>query len=86
MAVSKFPCLTLSRVNVMLDAKISLVPTHQLIVPSTLLAPATEIRTRKDTKIHTLKPLTYELFFQIAQKLKGQDVICYIHTYVTLKS
>ena len=61
MAVSKCPCLTLSRVNVMLDAKISLVPTHQLIVPSTLLAPATEIRTHKATKIHTLKPLTYEL-------------------------
>ena len=49
------------------DAKISLVPTHQLIVPSTLLAPATEIRIHKATKterykatkIHTLKPLTY---------------------------
>ena len=27
------------------------VPTHQLIVPSALLAPA--------TKIHTLRPLTY---------------------------
>ena len=46
---SKCPFLTLSRVNVknlsslILDAKISLVPTHQLIVPSTLLAPATEI-------------------------------------------
>ena len=37
MAVSKCPCLTLSRVNVMLDAKISLVPKHQLNVPSTLL-------------------------------------------------
>ena len=48
----------------MLDAKISLVPTHQLIVLSTLLAPATEIRTHKATKIHTLKPLTYGLFFQ----------------------
>ena len=59
MAVSNCPCLTLSRVNVMLDAQISLVPTHQLI-PSTLLAPATEIRTHKNT----LKPLTYEPFFQ----------------------
>ena len=48
MAVSKCPCLTLS--NVMLDAKISLVPTHQLIVPSTILALATNIRTYKDTK------------------------------------
>ena len=45
----------------MLDAKISLVPTHQLIVPSTLLAPATDIRTYKATKIHTFKPLTSEL-------------------------
>ena len=60
MAVSNCPCLTLSRVNVMLDAQISLVPTHQLIVPSTLLAPATEIRTHKNT----LKPLTYQPFFQ----------------------
>ena len=42
-------CLTLSRVNVTLDAKISFVPTHQLIVPSTLLAPATHIRTHKAT-------------------------------------
>ena len=54
MAVSKCPCLTLS--NVMLDAKISLVPTHQLIVPSTILALETKIRTykaTKATKIHT---------------------------------
>ena len=50
MAVSKCPCLTLSRVNVMLDAKISLVATHQLKVPWTLLAPATDIRTYKATK------------------------------------
>ena len=48
MAVSKCPCLTLS--NVMLDAKISLVPTHQLIVPSTILALATNIRIYKATK------------------------------------
>ena len=33
-----------------LDAKISVVPKHQLIVPSTLLAPATHIRTDKVTK------------------------------------
>ena len=70
MAVSKCPCLTLSLVNVMLDDKISLVPTHQLIVSSTLLAPATEIRTHKATEIHTLKPLTYELFFQNSSKMK----------------
>ena len=61
MAVSKGPCLTLS--NVILDAKISLIPKHQLIVPSTLLAPATHIRTHKGTKIHKLKLLTYALFF-----------------------
>ena len=59
MAVSKCPCLTLSRVNVMLDDKTSLVPKHQI---TTLLAPATEIRTHKATEIHTLKLLTYELF------------------------
>ena len=56
MAISKCPCLTFS--NVMLEAKISLVPTHQLIVPSLLLAPETDIRTHKATKIQTLKPLT----------------------------
>ena len=44
--------------------KLSLVPMHQLVVPSTLLAPATEIRTLKATKIHTLKSLIYELFFE----------------------
>ena len=49
--------------------KISLVPKHQLIVPSTLLALATNIRTYKATKIHTLTPLTYELFFQNSSKI-----------------
>ena len=53
---STMPCL--------IDAKISLVPKHQLIVPSTLLAPATNFRTYKATKIDTLTPLTYGLFFQ----------------------
>ena len=38
------PCL--------IDAKISLVPKYQFIVPSTLLALATNIRTYKATKIH----------------------------------
>ena len=33
------------------------------LLPSTLLAPATNIRTCKATKIHKLKPLTYELHF-----------------------
>ena len=50
------PCL--------IDAKISLVSKLQLIVPSTLLALATTIRTYKVTKIHTLTELTYGLFFQ----------------------
>ena len=53
-----------------LDAKISLVPKHQLIVPPTVLAPATHIRTDKATKIHTLSLLTYELFFQNSSKKK----------------
>ena len=42
-----------------IDGKISLVLKHQYIVPSTLLALATNIRTYKATKIHTLTPLTY---------------------------
>ena len=46
----------------MLDDKTSLVPKHQI---TTLLAPATEIRTHKATEIHTLKPLTYELFWKM---------------------
>ena len=50
------PCL--------IDAKISLVPKHQLIVPSTLLALAINIRTYKATKIHTFTPLPYEPLFQ----------------------
>ena len=58
-----------------LDAKISLVPKHQFIVPSTLLAPATEIRTHKAMKVHTLRQLTYELFFQNSSKITSY----YIH-------
>ena len=46
---------------VYLDAKISLVPKHRPIVPSTLLAPATNIRTDTATKIQTLS-------FKIAQQ------------------
>ena len=73
MAVAKYPCLTFSAAMSCLDAKISLVPSNQLIVPSTLLAPATHIRTdkattQKATKLHTLRPLTYELFFQNSSK------------------
>ena len=69
MAVSiKCPCLTFSAAMSCLDAKISLVPKHKLIVPSTLLAPATHIQTDKATMIHMLRPLTYELFFQNSWK------------------
>ena len=56
-------CHRLLSIKLKLKAKISLDPKHQLMVPSTLLAPATHIRTDKATKIHTLTPLTYELFF-----------------------
>ena len=71
MVVSNCPSLTLSRVNVMLDAKISLVPMHQLIVPSTLLTLATQnnpnTQSHKDTYT---QPLTYcmSYFFKIALK------------------
>ena len=69
MAVSKCPCpLRPLAMPYLIDAKISLVPKHQLIVPSTLLALATNIRTYKATKIHTLTPLTYELSFQNSSK------------------
>ena len=43
---SQCPCLTLSAAMSCLDTRISLVPKDQLIVPSTLLAPTTEIRTQ----------------------------------------
>ena len=78
------PLFDLYQCHVQVDSKISLVPKHQLIVPSTLLALATNIRTYKvtkiqsykvtkiqsykATKIHTLTPLTYELFFQNSSK------------------
>ena len=57
-----------------LDAKISLVPKHQLIVPSTLLPPATNIQTYKATKMHKLTPLTYELFFQNSSKMVYKEM------------
>ena len=50
MAVSKCPYFIFSAAMSCLDAKISLVPKHLLIVPPTLLAPATHIRTDKATK------------------------------------
>ena len=69
----KVPLFDLYQCHVYLDAKISLVPKHQLIAPSTLLALATNIPTYKlrykATKIHTLTALTYtvfSIFFKIA--------------------
>ena len=71
MAVSNCPSLTLNRVNVMLDTKISLVPMHQLIVPSTLLTLATQnnpnTQSHKDTYTQSIDIL-YELFFQNSSK------------------
>ena len=68
--LSKCPCLTFC--NFMFRCQNLIRFKHQLIVrsivPPTLLAhhPATYIQTHKApkaTKIHTLRPLTYELFF-----------------------
>ena len=67
MAVSKCPCLTLSRVNVMLDAKVSLVPT-QLAVPSTLLAPATTSKHTKPQRYIWSNHWHMSNFFKIAQQ------------------
>ena len=65
MVVSKCTGLTFGTAMSFLNAKISLVPKHQLVVPPTLLAPATHIRTDKATKIaDMLTPLSNELFFQ----------------------
>ena len=73
MAVSiKCPCLTFSAAMWCLDAKISLVPKHNPIVPSTLLAPATHIQTDKATKPQEYILLGHwhmSYFFKIAQKL-----------------
>ena len=63
MPVSKCPCSTFSAAMSCLESH-WLKKKHQLIVPSTLLAPATRIRTGKAKKKHTLRPLTCELFFQ----------------------
>ena len=46
----KVPLFDLSAAMSCLEAKISLAPKHQLMVPSTLLAPATHIPTDKATK------------------------------------
>ena len=73
MAISKCPCLTFSAAMSCLDTKISLVPS---IVPHStfnLIGPCNTHPNRqshKATKIHTLRPLTYELFFQKSSKKK----------------
>ena len=57
----------------LIDAKISLVPKHQVIVPSTLLARATNIWTYKATKPQRyIRSLHWHMsyFFKIAQKGK----------------
>ena len=65
MAVSKCPCLTFSAAMSCLDAKISLVPS---IVPYSTFHLIGSYNTHpnrqshKATKIHTLRPLTNELF------------------------
>ena len=51
----KVPLFDLYKCHVKIDAKVSLVPKHQLIVPSTLLALATNIPTYKATKIQSHK-------------------------------
>ena len=65
---SALPCLTFSAAMSCLDAKISLVPSNQLIVLATLkvIGPRNTHPNRqshKHTKIHTLRPLTYQFFF-----------------------
>ena len=52
MVVSKCPRLTFGAAMSCLDAIISLVPSNQLRVPSTLLAPTTHIQTDKNTQSH----------------------------------
>ena len=58
-----------------LGAKISLIPKHRLIVPSSywLLQHTSDQTSYKAAKpqIHTLRPLTYELFFKKNSKIEG---------------
>ena len=56
----KVPLFDLYQCHVSVDAKISLVPKHQLILPSTLLALATNIRTYKVTKIQSYKKIAQQ--------------------------
>ena len=81
MAVSKCPCLTLSAAMSCLDCEISFVPSHQLMVLSTLLAPAKHIPTDKVTKIHTLTPLTDDLFFKKIVQYLSHKWPCMVYMY-----
>ena len=74
MAVSKYPCLTLNNV-VFRRQNLRVIGSykHQLIVPSTLLAPATDIRAHKDTKPQRYIRLNHchkSYFFKIAQSFR----------------
>ena len=65
MVVSKCPCLTYKPSECRLRCQNLIGSYASNHSTSTLLDPATEIRTHKATEIHTLiKRLTYELFFQ----------------------
>ena len=61
----------------LIDAKISLVPNRPIHSTFNLIGSCNKhsnIQSHKVTKIHKLTPLTYELFFKIAQKWKQAKV------------
>ena len=90
MAIWKCPCLTLIAVMSCLDAKISLVPKHQLIVPPTLLVPATHIHTEKATNPQRYIRSNHwhmSYFFKIAKKQSltgGFILFCYLNVSNTI--
>ena len=57
---------------------------HQVIVPSTLLVPATDIRTHKARTIHTLRSLTYELLFKKSSIMVCVCVVDHYHIRVEI--
>ena len=83
MAISKCSCLTFS--NVMFKCQNLIDSQHQLIVSSTLLIPATHIQTHKAKKKHTLRPLTYELFFQKSSLMACVCVVDHYHIRVEIQ-
>ena len=73
MAVSKCPCLNLSNViNSWMPKSHWFLFINIFIEPLTLLAPATNIEHTKPQRhiVHTLTPLTYELFFENSSTIK----------------